>query len=206
MMNKLISVILPTYNRNDYLENSINSVLKQSYTNVEIIVIDDSSDNKAKAVVDKFIKENYDCNIKYFHSNRAGQGGARNLGLKNASGEIIAFLDDDDEWYRNKLQIEYDIMEKKSFNVAVYSGRKMIKGGQIIEEYIPLYKGKIAKELIKIFNFISFPALIFPQKILYEIGLLDVKIESHADWDFNIRLSQKIPLVPSKAITVIVNS
>jgi len=204
-MHKLVSIVIPTYNRPEYLKRCIESAVNQTYQHIEILVIDDSEDRTAHSMVESLKSKYLQHNIIYLHSNRGGQGIARNNGIRRSSGEIIAFLDDDDEWLPNKLEIEMGVLNGYSYPVAVYSGRKMMQNGSIIEVYNPMYKGAIAKELIKITNYISFPALIFAKSILKEVGLIDPDLKSAADWDFNIRLSMHVPLVPSQKITLIVN-
>lgn len=91
--NPLISVIIPTFNRAGILPNAINSLLAQTYTNVEIIIVDDGSTDNTSEILQQYK------NIKYIYKENGGQGSARNEGLKHATGELIASLDSDDEWY-----------------------------------------------------------------------------------------------------------
>ncbi len=90
----LISVIVPVYNAEKYLEKSINSVLNQTYSHWELILIDDGSLDKSKEICDKFSNRN--SRIKVFHQANAGVSAARNRGIEAASGEYITFLDADD--------------------------------------------------------------------------------------------------------------
>ena len=88
-MDKKFSIIIPNYNKEDYVEETLNSIFNQTYKNYEVIVIDDaSSDNSIEKI------KNYD--VKLFHTNRKMAGGARNVGLDNATGDYILFLDSDD--------------------------------------------------------------------------------------------------------------
>lgn len=102
-MKDLVSVIIPMYNSEKYIRETILSVLNQTYKNIEIIVIDDgSSDNSAgivKTMADKF--ENV---IKYYYENNAGVSRARNKGIENANGKYVAFMDSDDLWMPDKLE------------------------------------------------------------------------------------------------------
>ncbi|MDN3585385.1 glycosyltransferase family 2 protein [Pedobacter aquatilis] len=96
----LVTVIIPTYNRETKVFEAIESAIKQTYTEVQIVVIDDgSNDNTAK-----ILKEKYP-NIEYFYKTNGGQASARNLGLSKARGEIVASLDSDDIWYPNFLEV-----------------------------------------------------------------------------------------------------
>ena len=101
----LVSVIIPTYNRDTYLYKAIESVATQDYAHVEILVIDDGSKvNYAEEICTKFK------NCTYYYKENGGLSSARNFGIKKAKGKFIAFLDDDDFWLRNKLQKQIKIL------------------------------------------------------------------------------------------------
>ena len=100
--NDLISIIIPTYNRCKDLSNAITSVLNQTYKNWEIIIIDNYSTDETFKIVKQF----NDNRIFYFKLNNYGNIAiSRNYGINKSNGEIIAFLDSDDYWYKNKLEI-----------------------------------------------------------------------------------------------------
>jgi len=103
MDNPLVSVIIPFYNREKLLERAIKSVLAQTYTNWEIILIDDGSKDNSVLVVRKFI-ENMPERIFLVQQANAGEGSARNAGIRNAKGEFIGLLDSDDAWHPNFLE------------------------------------------------------------------------------------------------------
>jgi len=103
MSNPLVSVVIPTHNREKYIEQAILSVINQSYKNIEIIVVDDGSIcNYAQSICQKYL------NCSYFFKQNGGLSSARNFGIDKAKGEFIAFLDDDDFWDLHKItkQIE----------------------------------------------------------------------------------------------------
>ena len=96
----LVSVIIPTRNRARFLAGAVKSVLEQSYNDFEIIVVDDCSSDDTTALMESFRGSG----IRYFrHDRRLGGASARNTGIHQSTGEYIAFLDDDDEWYPEKL-------------------------------------------------------------------------------------------------------
>ena len=107
-----ISVIIPTYNRGNIIENSIISVLNQTYTNLEVLIIDDGSTDNTKEIIDKFD----DNRIKYIKlKNNYGGSNARNIGIKSATGKFISFQDSDDIFYPKKLEIQMkNIINQKS--------------------------------------------------------------------------------------------
>lgn len=110
------SVIIPTYNRDD-IDNSINSVLKQTFQNFEIIVVDDHSN--IPAIKRCPILENPKIEFFYLETNK-GAAGARNYGVSQARGEYIIFTDDDDECYKNKLQVIYDNILNNNYPDLLY--------------------------------------------------------------------------------------
>ena len=104
--NCLVSVIIPVYNREHLILNSIESVLSQSYQNIELIIIDDASTDGTEFAV----RGVDDGRVKYYkQNNNKGPSAARNLGVQKANGELIAFLDSDDEWYLNKIEKQVNI-------------------------------------------------------------------------------------------------
>src|SRR5690349_8009529 len=97
----VVSVIIPTYNRAYCLEAAIQSALKQTYAGKEIIVVDDGSTDETKSLLAK-----YSSNVRILHQSNAGVGAARNAGVRAARGEWIAFLDSDDEWIPEKIDVQ----------------------------------------------------------------------------------------------------
>ncbi|MBM2835200.1 MAG: glycosyl transferase [Candidatus Brocadiaceae bacterium] len=98
--NVQVSVVIPTYNRAPYVIMAIESVLAQSYQDYEIIVVDDGSTDGTRDVL-----EPYRDRIRYMYQDNKGVSAARNTGIQESRGEWIAFLDSDDEWLPNKLEI-----------------------------------------------------------------------------------------------------
>ena len=169
---KLISIIITTYKRSKEIERAIISAKSQTYKNIEIIVVDDNANdtnerNKTKRVVDKY-KE-----IKYI-ANKKNMGGAlsRNIGVQHAKGEIIAFLDDDDEYTSNKIEEQYKCyLNHKNDNVGlIYSycfWRRT--NGEIIGEIKCDLEGKVLYH--HMIRGIAGTSLWFlPKKVLIDIG------------------------------------
>ena len=110
-MNEKVSVIIPTYNNDKYLGKCIDSVLKQTYKNIEIIIINDGSTDKTDFVVEKYKDER----IKYYKNKNQGIGKSRNYGIKQSSGEYLMFVDSDD--YINENAVEEMIKKITSDNL-----------------------------------------------------------------------------------------
>lgn len=110
-INPLVSVIIPTYNSASIISKAIDSALQQDYTNYEIIIVDDCSTDNTKQVVDCYCTK--ESKIVYFRlEQNLGPAAARNKGLENARGELIAFLDADDEWIPEKLSMQVELFAR----------------------------------------------------------------------------------------------
>jgi glycosyltransferase involved in cell wall biosynthesis len=188
--NPAISVIIPTYNRSHLIGKSIQSVLNQTYSNFELIVVDDGSTDGTGEVV----KAINDKRLKYILCNKnIGAAAARNVGIRLAKGDFIAFQDDDDEWLPKKLEKQIEIIEKSSPEVGVvYTALCRKKGNKNI--YIPskskkTKKGNIHKSLLE-GNFVS-TQTIFVRRDCFEIaGMFDENLPRLQDWELVIRLSK----------------
>ncbi len=101
--NDLISIVIPIYNVQDYLERCIQSIISQTYKNIEIILVDDGATDNSGKLCDEYLKK--DERIKVIHKENGGLSDARNVGKENANGKYIAFIDSDDyirtKFYRN---------------------------------------------------------------------------------------------------------
>src|SRR5690606_13508043 len=98
-----VSVILPTFNRADYLKRSIDSVLNQTYPHFELIIVDDGSTDGTAFLLDSYRKHPQ---IQIFFQENTGVSSARNLGIKNSHSSLLAFIDSDDEWLPHKLDTQ----------------------------------------------------------------------------------------------------
>ncbi len=117
---KLVSIIMPVYNCGAYINETINCVLNQTYSNWELIIVDDCSTDDTKSIIDNYINEK----IKYYKLDyNQGAAHARNIAIEHASGNYIAFLDGDDLWDEHKLekQINFMITNNYSFTSTLYS-------------------------------------------------------------------------------------
>lgn len=126
-MSKLVSVVIPTYKRSDMLIRTIESVLNQSYNNIEVIVVDDNNnDNYRKETEEKMIKYKHNPKIRYIkHKRNLGGCAARNTGLRESKGEFICFLDDDDIIYKEKIEKQVEFLENNQNFDIVYCSRKV---------------------------------------------------------------------------------
>lgn len=112
----LISIVVPVYNVQDYLEECINSLINQSYQNIEILLIDDGSTDKSPIICDNFLK--IDSRIKTYHKKNGGLSDARNYGIKQSKGNYVFFIDSDDVIQLNTLEILYEIIKKSDSDIS----------------------------------------------------------------------------------------
>ena len=137
-INNLVSVIIPVYNVEWIIEKTINSVQRQTYRNLEIVLVDDCSPDKSSEIINRMMKE--DERIKYYKLEKnSGAAVARNRAIKESKGRYIAFLDSDDMWESTKIEKELTLMKEKDCGF-VYSAIKMIdKEGNVTKEstYVP---------------------------------------------------------------------
>ena len=117
-MKSKFSIILPTYNRSTFLPKALESVINQTYTNWELIIIDDGSTDNTKEIVEAFLKENN--KIRYIYQENAERSAARNNGISNAKGNYICFLDSDDYYHESHLQNFVDLIKKHKESEALY--------------------------------------------------------------------------------------
>ena len=191
-----VSVIIPAYNAQAYLPETIDSVLAQTYSDYELIVVDDGSKDRTVSIVKQY-QTMYPEKIKLILKENGGPASARNLGVKAASGEYIAFNDADDLWLPSKLEKQINLFEKLAPHVGlVYNKSKKFDNDGIWtlpEKFIKIpVKGWIYKDLLKD-NMIPNQSVIVRKKCFDEVGLFDEspKVVSSEDYDMWLRIAMK---------------
>lgn len=190
-MNKLVSVIIPTYNRELSIGRAIESVLNQTYKNIEIIIVDDNSNDNTYDIVRQFCSK-YDF-IKYIkHKQNKGGSGARNTGSKEAKGEFLAFLDSDDEWINTKLEKNMNLFESDKEIAMVYSDMFLvdIETNQEKHHISPVCEDKYHAILGQ--NIIGSTSLVVIKKGAFEkVGGFKEGLPSCQDWYFYINVAKE---------------
>ena len=145
-MKPFFSIIIPLFNSEQYIRDTVKSVIKQTFSNWELIIIEDGSWDNSYEVANEFARHNNRIRIlQHVAGANKGVSSSRNLGIKNAIGEWIAFLDADDIWHCDKLQRQHEIIKRESPElVFVYSLALIIneKSDQITSVSLPVYKKK----------------------------------------------------------------
>jgi glycosyltransferase involved in cell wall biosynthesis len=188
--NPAVSIIIPTYNRSRLLTRAISSVLKQTYRDFELVIVDDASTDDTEKVVKSF----NDKRIRYFrHDKNRGEAAARNTGIKVAAGDYIAYQDSDDEWLPEKLNKQVNLFATASPETGVvYTGFWKTENHK--RTYIPFSwvrqkNGDIHKELLK-GNFIGSPVALIKKECFNKAGLFDENLRNLVDWDMWLRISK----------------
>lgn len=186
----LVSAIITTRNRQALLKVSIESVLNQTYPNIELIVVDDGSTDTTKEIC-----LSYPLNYIYIHPSESRGGNyARNLGLKNANGKYVAFLDDDDEWLPTKVEKQMILIKEKGCSL-VYCLRNYldVSKGQIMKirkEYRPKPSGDLSKIIFR--HYITNTSCLLGEKaMIEEVGGFDELFRKWQEYELMIRIAQK---------------
>lgn len=149
----MISVITPTYNRAQYLSQAVDSVIAQTYTDWELLVVDDNKpDSEARRATAEVMSHYSDSRIHYIQNERnMGGAAARNVGIFQAKGEYIAFLDDDDMYLPDRLEVQLKQMLEHDWDVSVMDGAtyNFVTGEKLAERHQHLRNGMTKEELIR---------------------------------------------------------
>ncbi|MDR1870331.1 MAG: glycosyltransferase [Deltaproteobacteria bacterium] len=186
-MAPLVSVIIPTYNRALTILRAVDSVLRQEKVDFELIVVDDGSTDNTKELLDDKIQNN---KIIYLYEDNKGVSAARNLGIKAAKGEWIAFLDSDDEWLPHKLLAQTQDLKARPEFLVSQSQEIWIRRGQRVNPGVKHQKkeGDIFLDSVKL-CLISPSAVIMKADLFPQIGLFDETLVAGEDYDLWLRLT-----------------
>jgi glycosyltransferase involved in cell wall biosynthesis len=180
---KLVSCIIPTRNRQGHLKKALDSVIAQTYRDLEIIVVDDASEDNTEILVNKYVE--MDNRIKYFKNHKSlGGSGARNVGIRMAKGDYIAFLDDDDEWINNK--IENQVKRIQNFDAVLCALFVDNKGR--IRRY---NKDVVELNDLRRGNIIGGTSILMAKTSVMKENLFDEELPNGQDWDIFIRITAK---------------
>lgn len=187
-----ISVIIPTYNRADKIEKSIQSVLNQTYEQIEVIIVDDGSTDNTQEIVQAMD----DNRIRYIRCDKNGGAAlARNIGVSEASAELIAFHDSDDCWRPKKLEKQMDYWKKHPEYSMIYSQylwhfEDGNEGVTPSDNFGGQFEGDIFKDLL-VRNTIGAPTMLIKKDCFLEAGGFDTELKCLEDWEFAIRFARR---------------
>ena len=183
-----ISVIIPTYNRCDLLKRAINSVIKQTITPKEIIIVDNGSTDQTYQMVSSLFPE-----INYFIEKKRGVSAARNKGILESKSKWIAFLDSDDAWKPTKLekQMEYSVFNQDKYRI-IHTDETWYRNKKFLNQLKKHKKsgGNIFKNSLQLCC-ISPSSVVLKKQIFDDYGLFDENLEVCEDYDMWIRITAK---------------
>jgi teichuronic acid biosynthesis glycosyltransferase TuaG len=190
-MNK-VSIIMPAYNAENYIAQSIDSVIQQSYAHWELIVVDDGSTDTTAAIVSALIQE--DNRIKYYYQPNKKQAAARNLGISQSTGDWIAFLDADDLWSPDKLATQIRYIQEVEADVFYTGGYVVDENGHQLSEYSTVfghYSGVDMYKQLYFSNPVPILSVLVKKSWVSKTGPQDenIQIAGCEDWDYWIRLA-----------------
>lgn len=182
----LVSVVLPTYERGAVVGRAIESVLSQTYDRLELIVVDGGSTDETPAVVDSFD----DDRLRYLRrERREGVGAARNAGIREADGDLIAFVDSDDRWRAEKLRRQVDAYERGGPNCgAVYTGMSKEYGEPIAMAW---RSGDVAAAMRRLDLPTYTSILLFSREAIERCGAFDEDLPCFEDWELCLRVAEE---------------
>lgn len=185
----MVSVIMPAFNTEKYISQAIESVLDQTYQDVELIIVNDGSTDMTEKVIQKYLNR-----ISYIFQTNKGIAAARNIGIRASRGEYIAFLDSDDIWLPEKLKLQVNYLSTHLDTDLVYADYATFDNGGILEEnfafarQVPRPIGYIFQELLlKCLIFTS--TVMLKRKVLEKTGLFDERFLIGEDYDLWLRIS-----------------
>ena len=186
-----VSVVIPTFNRAQKVVRAISSVLSQTFTDVEIIVVDDGSTDGTKKEVAQF-----DDLVTYVaHSSNLGVSAARNTGIKGSGAPLIAFLDSDDHWFPEKLAAQACFFDEHPEAVACQTEELWIRNGRRVNPMKKHLKpsGDIFEPSLKL-CLVSPSAVMLKRSLLDEVGFFDEDLPVCEDYDLWLRISCRYPI------------
>lgn len=190
----MVSAIITTHNRSILLKRAIESVLNQTFRDIECIVVDDKSTDNTKDVCKEYPT------VKYIYippEESKGGNYARNIGIKTSKGKYCAFLDDDDYWLPNKIEKQVELIEEKGCEL-VYCGKKMervLSGSTTYYNSLPnpAFYGDMKKKILLTICCCTTSTIMISKEALYEVGLFDENLAFWQDYELTIRMAQRTP-------------
>ncbi len=195
------SVIIPVYNKEQYLKNTLQSVLGQTFTDFEVLIINDGSTDQSQSVIDEF----NDPRINSFYQVNAGASAARNFGIKQAKSEYITFLDGDDFWYPDCL-LQFHSMIQNFREQKIFSSAVEVENAYNV---LPAQYSMANSNQPQIVNYfqaslresaICTSCAVFHKSVFEQIGLFDITLKNGEDTDLWIRMGLKFEMVFSHQI------
>jgi glycosyltransferase involved in cell wall biosynthesis len=185
----MVSVVTPTFNRGRFLPEAVASVLAQTHTDLELIIVDDGSVDDTGKVLEPYLADE---RVRYFYQENRGQSHARNLALEHAEGDVIAFLDSDDLWAPDKLEKQLAVLRANPEADIVHGDEAIIdeQGTVISFENMRRYSGRITRRLLAD-NSVSITTALVRRRCFDEMGGFDTSVGVADDYELWLRFSAR---------------
>ena len=185
-----VSIIMPTFNSHQWISESIQSVLGQSFDNWELIIVNDGSTDNSVEIIQTYLN---DKRIKLLHQKNLGPANARNYGISKCNGEFIAFLDSDDIWLHEKLQIQLQFFESNPHIGLVYSNYNLFYDNPKLT--LPLRQSNWFhtwpdNHRLLVYDFIGILTVVVRSSIIKKLGGFNENLFGTEDWDLWIKVAQ----------------
>lgn len=191
-MKELVSIIIPTYGGGDYVRRAVDSVLNQTYQDIEIIVVDDNgvgTDNQKKTAMQMQVYENNPKVHYVCHEVNKNGSAARNTGVKNSHGTFIGLLDDDDEFYPDNIETQMSVMTTLDDDYALtYCGIRTFVGENVDHETHPTKSGNLLYDVLMHSVVIGSSSLLIRRSVWEELGGFDESFRRRQDFEFTARV------------------
>ncbi|MFQ1820875.1 glycosyltransferase [Aeromonas veronii] len=189
-LDALVSIIMPAYNREDTIPAAITSVLAQTYPYFELIIVDDGSTDGTIKVVEEFMDER----VRLLRGpGRSGVSEARNIGLRAAKGELIAYLDSDNTWQPEYLSAMVAALHKSPHAQAAYSGQYLYRGTH--PEPFAIRFASFNKGLLENRNYIDLNCFMHNKQVFKKTGMFDTQLKRFVDWDLILKISSEFTII-----------
>jgi len=192
----LVSVVIPTYDRSEHLPDAVRSVTAQTYDNIELLIVDDGSEHPVTEMGQDVPLDELASVTFIHHNENRGANAARNSGIRAATGEYIAFLDDDDEWDEEKIEQQVEAFERGGAEVGVVYTGKQASGPSGTGVTIPSAEGDVMKDLLTGENFGQFSSVMVRSSVIEDTGLPDEQFPAWQDREWFFRLAQHCQFKP----------
>jgi glycosyltransferase involved in cell wall biosynthesis len=182
-----VSIVMTSYNYSRYLRAAIDSVLNQTLSDFELIIVDDGSTDGSQAIVESYLGDN---RVRFRPVEHVGQSAAKNAGIEWVRGPLVAFLDADDIWERQKLEKQVAHFDHDPTLGVVYSRRRLIdeSSNEMPYHQPALYRGDVLERIFRD-NFVCFSSAVVRRLVFEHIGLFDEHCDLAVDYDLWLRVA-----------------
>jgi glycosyltransferase involved in cell wall biosynthesis len=198
-MNK-VSVVIPAYNAERTLRETVESVLAQTYRELEVIVVDDGSTDNTESTVRDYAEKG---RIQYIKRENGGIAAGRNTGLRLATGKYVSLLDHDDLWDPDKIERQVRFLEESGVDFIFCYVRRLGLDGKIHDFPVEKIQGVDPLEDLLKHNMIYSSTVLFKRSILTDVGFLDETFRYNEDWDWYLRVATgaRLACMPETLVT-----